>query len=93
MFAVSEREVMNRGPSLERGLVGGLLQVNTLLNTISVEDSNGGVVITKIFIRPNCDVVVVLVASVIVGSVGKGVSSIGGAWLVFQEDVVLLSFR
>jgi hypothetical protein len=93
MFAIGEGEVMNRGPTLERGLVGGLLQVNTLLNAVSVEDLNGGVVITEIFVRLDSDVLVVLVTSVIVGSAGKGVSSIGSAWLIFQEDVVLFLFR
>jgi hypothetical protein len=66
-----------------------LLQVNALLNTVGIEDSNGSVVITKIFVRPDGDVLIVLVAGVIVRSAGKGISSIGSAWLIFQEDVVL----
>jgi hypothetical protein len=64
-----------------------------LLNTVGVKDLNGGVVTTEIFIGPNCDVLIVLVTSIIVGSAGKGISSIGSARLIFQEDVVLFSLR
>jgi hypothetical protein len=64
-----------------------------LFNTVGVEDSNGGVVSAEIFVRPNCDIFVVLVASIIVGAAGEGVSSIGSAQLVFEEDVVLLSLQ
>jgi hypothetical protein len=60
-----------------------------LLNTVGVEDLNSSVVIAKIFIRPNCDILIVLVTSIVVGSAGKGISSIGSARLIFQEDVVL----
>jgi hypothetical protein len=93
MFAISEGKIVDRGPTLELRLVSSLFQVNTLLNTVSVKDSNSGVVITKIFIRPNCNVFIVLVTSIVVRLAGEGVSSIGGTWLIFQEDVVLFLFQ
>jgi hypothetical protein len=61
-----------------------LLQVNVLFNTVSIEDSDGGVMVAKIFVRPDCDVFVVLITGIIVRSPGKGISVIGGTRFVFQ---------
>jgi hypothetical protein len=47
------------------------------------------VVIAKIFVRPDCDILVVLVTGIIIGLVGKGVSTIGCTGFVLQENVVL----
>jgi hypothetical protein len=93
MFAVSEGKVMNRGPTLERGLVSGLLQVDALLNTVSVKDSNGGVVIAEIFVRPNCDIFVILITGIIIGVAREGISSISGTRFILQKDIVLFPFR
>jgi hypothetical protein len=93
VLPISEGEIVNRRPALKFRLVGRLFQVDALFDTVCIKDSNGGVMVTKIFIGPDCDVFVVLVASIIVGSAGKGVSSIGSTQLVFQEDVVLFPFR
>jgi hypothetical protein len=60
-----------------------------LLDAVSIKNLDSGVMITKIFIRPNCDVLIVLVTSIVVVLAGKGVSSVGGARLIFQENVVL----
>jgi hypothetical protein len=63
-----------------------------LFETVRIKDSNGSVMIAEIFVRPDCDVFVVLVASIIVGSSGKGISTIGSTGFVFQKDVILFPF-
>jgi hypothetical protein len=73
--------------------MNSLFQVNSLFYAISVKDSNCGVVTAEIFIGPNCDILVVLVTSIVVRAAGKGVSSISSARLIFQEDIVLFSLR
>jgi hypothetical protein len=62
-----------------------------LFDTISVENTNGGVVGAEIFVRLDCDVIIGRIASIVVGLAGKGISVVGGTRFVLQKDVILLS--
>jgi hypothetical protein len=49
--------------------------------------------IAEVCIGPDCDVFIVLVTGIIVGSAGEGVSTVSSPRFVFQEDVILFPLR
>jgi hypothetical protein len=57
--------------------------MNAQFDTISVENLNDSVLITKVFIRPDRNIFIVLVTSIIVGSIREGVSMISSPRFVF----------
>ena len=50
-------------------------------------------VLAKIFIRPYKDFFIIWVWPFIIRPSGEGVHSVCCSWFIFQEDVVLFSFR
>jgi hypothetical protein len=47
----------------------------------------------EVFVGPDCNVFIVLVTGIIVGSAGESVSTISSPRFILQEDVILFPFR
>ena len=49
--------------------------------------------LAKVFVRPYCYILIVWVACIVILSSGECICPIGGAWFIFEEEVILLSFQ
>ena len=64
-----------------------------LFRSVSIKCIDDCMFFAKVFVGPYCYVLVVWVACIIIFSLGECVCSIGGAWFIFEEEVILLSFQ